>query len=118
MPSLLIKWFIFEYQRLAIFDGGFNTEMQQVPKKIELLWSLVILMALRQGMAALTKTPGQAAGILDPHNESRLEAHEHDSQKRLPGHCSRPAFAPDCLREKHPANSWSASVWGLIRVQQ
>jgi hypothetical protein len=56
--------------------------MQQVPKKIELLWSLAIPMAVLQGIGTLTKSPSQATGILDPHNELRLEAHEHDSQKR------------------------------------
>jgi hypothetical protein len=66
MPFLLIEWFIFEYQRLAIFDRGFNTEMQQVTKKIELFWSLAITIALLQGIAAWIKAPRQATGILDP----------------------------------------------------
>jgi len=72
--------------------------MQQEAKKIELLWSLAISIALLQCTRALTKSPRQATGTLDPHNELSLETHEHDSQK-LSGQYSRTALAPDCLRE-------------------
>jgi hypothetical protein len=91
--------------------------MQQEAKKIELLWSLAISMALLQGIRALTKSPRQATGTLDPHNESSLETHELDSQK------TAWTLFPDSTRaglsaRKHLANSWSANALGPIRAQQ
>jgi hypothetical protein len=78
--------------------------MQQVPKKIELIWSLAISTAALQGIGALTKSLSEATGILDPHNELRLETHEHDSQKGcldiVPGQPSRRIVCAKALHEQ------------------